>query len=47
VGLAPDATSDVYWLVASESGAFSFAGGALHGSMSAVRLNRPAIGTVA
>jgi poly-gamma-glutamate capsule biosynthesis protein CapA/YwtB (metallophosphatase superfamily) len=46
VGMAATPTGRGYWLVASDGGIFSFGDARFHGSMGAVRLNRPVVGIV-
>src|SRR5439155_13310776 len=41
------ATSDGYWLVASDGGMFSYGGAQFHGSAGGTKLNRPVVGMAA
>ncbi len=46
VGVHAD-TGGAYWLVASDGGVFSLGGAVFHGSMGALRLNKPIVGMAA
>ena len=42
--MAPTASGDGYWLVASDGGIFAFGDAAFHGSTGAIKLNQPIVG---
>ena len=47
VGMAPSASENGYWLVASDGGVFNYGDASFYGSMGGQTLNKPIVGMAA